>query len=121
MKHFNLYSYVKQNCRVKTIVKKDNVWTINTDNEIYHTTNLVIATGTVNDCPNIPDDDFYNNFTGDKYHSNEFEKVINIKNKKILHQPKRKMRHFSFWWRPPTDRKLIQSISFLFVRCNCWW
>jgi dimethylaniline monooxygenase (N-oxide forming) len=83
-KHFNLYQYIKQNCKVENIVKKNNTWVINTNDEIYYSKNIVIATGTVNDCPNIPDDEMYNNFTGEKYHSNSFDKIKDVKDKRIL-------------------------------------
>lgn len=83
-KHFNLYPYIKQNCKIISIYKKDNIWIINTTEKIYYSLNVVIATGTVNDCPNIPTDEIYNNFTGEIYHSYNYEKIQNIKNKKIL-------------------------------------
>jgi len=67
-KHFNLYPYIKQNCKIISIDKKDNIWIIKTTEKIYYSLNVVIATGTVNDCPNIPEDKKYNNFTGEIYH-----------------------------------------------------
>lgn len=82
--HFNLYPYIKQNCNVLYIYKKKNIWVITTNLNIYYTENLVIATGTINDCPNIPDDQIYNNFTGEIYHSDSFDKIKNVTNKKIL-------------------------------------
>lgn len=83
-KHFNLYQYIKQNCKVESMVKENGVWIIKTNSGIYHSHNIVIATGTVNDCPNIPNDEMYKNFKGEMYHSNSFDKIKNIKGKKIL-------------------------------------
>jgi len=83
-KHFNLYPYIKQNCSVLYIKKKNNIWIITTNINTYYTENIVIATGTVNDCPNIPDDEMYNNFTGEIYHSDSFDQIKNVTNKKIL-------------------------------------
>jgi hypothetical protein len=82
--HFNLYPYIKQNCSVISVKKTDGIWIITTKNTTYYTENVVIATGTVNDCPNIPDDEMYKNFTGEIYHSDSFDKIKNTTNKKIL-------------------------------------
>jgi len=83
-KQFKLIKYIQQNTAVNSIKKIDNVWKIKTNQGIYECKNVVIATGTVNDCPNIPNDIFYKNFTGTMIHSNEFETIKNVKNKKIL-------------------------------------
>lgn len=83
-KHFNLYPYIKQNVTVYSVEKQNNIWTIKTNNTTYQASYVVIATGTVNDCPNIPTDDFYNHFTGKKYHSDAYEKMKDVENKKIL-------------------------------------
>jgi dimethylaniline monooxygenase (N-oxide forming) len=82
--HFDLYKYIKQNCKVLNINKNNDIWTINTNNSVYYSTNIVIASGTVNDCPNIPNDTFYKQFKGEILHSNSFDNIKNIKNKKIL-------------------------------------
>jgi dimethylaniline monooxygenase (N-oxide forming) len=84
VEHFNLIKYVQQNTSVNSIKKINNIWRINTNQGTYECKNAVIATGTVNDCPNIPNDNFYKNFTGKMIHSNEFESIKNVKNKKIL-------------------------------------
>jgi dimethylaniline monooxygenase (N-oxide forming) len=84
VKHFNLYSYIKQNCKVISIKKENNIWVITTNEKKYYSLNVVIATGTVNNCPNIPTDEIYKKFTGKIYHSIDYEKIKNIKNKKIL-------------------------------------
>ncbi len=83
-KHFNLYKYIKQDCKVDRIVKQNGVWIIKTNTGIYHSHNIVIATGTVNDCPNVPNDEMYKNFKGEMYHSNSFDKIKNVKDKRIL-------------------------------------
>uniref|UniRef100_A0A6C0D1G3 Flavin-containing monooxygenase n=1 Tax=viral metagenome TaxID=1070528 RepID=A0A6C0D1G3_9ZZZZ len=83
-KHFNLIRYVQQNTSVNSIKKIDNLWRINTNRGTYECKNVVIATGTVNDCPNIPNDNFYKKFTGTMMHSNEFDTIKNVINKKIL-------------------------------------
>lgn len=82
--HFNLYPYIKQNCKVNSIVKENNVWIINTDNKTYYSKNVVVSTGTVNDCPNIPKDEMYKNFTGEMYHSSSFDQIKNVHGKNIL-------------------------------------
>jgi dimethylaniline monooxygenase (N-oxide forming) len=82
--YFNLYPYIKQNCKVENIIKEDNVWIINTNNKTYYSRNVVVASGTVNDCPNIPDDEMYKNFTGEIYHSNSFDHIKNVEGKNIL-------------------------------------
>jgi dimethylaniline monooxygenase (N-oxide forming) len=83
-KHFKLYQYIKQNCNVERMVKQNGVWIIKTNTGIYHSQNVVIATGTVNDCPNIPNDEMYKNFKGEIHHSNSFDKIKNTKGKRIL-------------------------------------
>jgi hypothetical protein len=82
--HFNLYEYIRQNVTVYSVKKNNNTWIIKTSDKTYYASYVVIASGTINDCPNIPDDDFYNNFTGEIYHSDVYEKIKNIENKKIL-------------------------------------
>jgi hypothetical protein len=82
--HFNLYPYIKQNVTVYSVKKEKNIWIIKTNNITYYASYVVIASGTVNDCPNIPDDKFYNNFTGEIYHSDSYEKIKKVEGKKIL-------------------------------------
>ena len=82
--HFKLYSYIKQNCSVRSIKKNKDLWSIQTNNEQYYATYVIIATGTVNDCPNIPTDAFYKNFTGEMYHCDAYDKVKNYEGKKFL-------------------------------------
>ena len=83
-KHFNLYPYIKQNCTIHTVKKENDKWTIRTNDKTYYASYVVIATGTVNDCPNIPNDEFYKNFTGEMYHSDSYEKIKNVEGKNIL-------------------------------------
>jgi dimethylaniline monooxygenase (N-oxide forming) len=83
-KHFDLYPYIRQNCTIHTIRKENDKWTIRTNDKTYYASYVVIATGTVNDCPNIPNDEFYKNFTGEMYHSDEYEKIKNVEGKNIL-------------------------------------
>ena len=84
VKHFNLQKYINQNVTVYKIIKENNIWTIHTNGKTYYAQYVVIASGTVNDCPNIPDDDCYKNFTGEIYHSDSYEKIKNVDGKKIL-------------------------------------
>ena len=83
-KHFNLLQYIKQNVTVYKIIKNDDTWTIYTNDKTYHAKYVVVASGTVNDCPNIPDDEFYKNFTGEIHHSDSYENIKNVEGKKIL-------------------------------------
>jgi hypothetical protein len=83
-KHFNLYPYIKQNITVRSVTKEANIWAVKTNDTTYFADNIVVAAGTVNDCPNIPTDNFYENFTGMKLHSDSFEKIKDVKDKKIL-------------------------------------
>ena len=83
-KHFNLYPYIKQNVTVYKVEKNNNIWKITTSDNTYYASYVVIASGTVNDCPNIPDDDFYNDFTGEIYHSESYEKIQKVEGKTIL-------------------------------------
>ena len=82
--HFKLYPYLKQNCKIISIKKETDKWCIRTTNTIYYALNVVIATGTTNDCLNIPTDPFYKNFTGEMYHSDLYDKIKNVEGKKIL-------------------------------------
>lgn len=85
-KHFDLYPYIKQNITV-TKVEKDStgIWVVTTSNNTtYLADHIVIASGTVNDCPNIPSDPCFENFTGLKLHSESFEKIKTVEGKKIL-------------------------------------
>lgn len=83
-KHFQLYSYIKQNCTVRSIKKTKDMWFIQTNDAQYYASFVVIATGTVNDCPNIPTDSFYKNFSGVMYHCDSYDKVKDYEGKKIL-------------------------------------
>jgi len=83
--HFNLYKYLRQNCKVASIKKKENKWVVKTSsNETYYSNYVVVSTGAVNDCPNIPTDEMYSRFSGKKYHSYDYEKIKNVKDKNIL-------------------------------------
>ena len=62
--HFNLYPYIKQNITITEIKKKNKLWVVNSDKDIYYSKYVVCATGTVNDCPNIPNEPYYKNFSG---------------------------------------------------------
>jgi len=83
-KHFQLYSYIKQNCTVTSVKKTKDRWFIQTNDAQYYASFVVIATGTVNDCPNIPTDSFYKNFSGEKYHCDSYDMVKDYEGKKIL-------------------------------------
>ena len=83
-KHFNLYPYIRQNCTIRSIKKEKNKWFIQTNDIQYYATYVIVATGTVNDCPNIPNDSFYKNFTGQIYHNDSYDKIKNVEGKKIL-------------------------------------
>jgi dimethylaniline monooxygenase (N-oxide forming) len=95
-KKFDLLKHVKCNIEVLNTKKIGDCWNIytkNCDKSInrnqnklaYKCKNLVIACGTVNNCLNIPQDKMYNNFTGLKFHSDEYDKYKNeLINKKIL-------------------------------------
>ena len=82
--HFNLYPYIKQNINITQIKKKNNLWILNSNNDIYYSKYIVCATGTVNDCPNIPNDPYYKNFTGQILHNDNYEQIQNVENKNIL-------------------------------------
>jgi NADH dehydrogenase FAD-containing subunit len=82
--HFNLYKYLRQNCTVTSIKKKENKWVVKTSNETYYSNYVVVSTGAVNDCPNIPTDEMYSRFSGKMYHSYDYEKIKNVKGKNIL-------------------------------------
>lgn len=82
--HFNLYPYIKQNITIIQIKKKNNLWVVNSNNDIYYSKYIVCATGTVNDCPNIPNDPYYKNFTGKILHNDYYEQIQNVENKNIL-------------------------------------
>ena len=84
-KHFDVLKYVKQNTRVLKVYKENGIWNIETDKNIYYSKNIVVATGTVNECLNIPNDPYYKNFKGEIFHSDELQnKIDKIQNKKIL-------------------------------------
>lgn len=82
--HFNLYPYLHQNVTVQSIYKNKTSWVVETHGNVYYCEHVVIATGTVNDCPNIPTDDFYENFTGLKLHSDSFDEIKGVEGKNIL-------------------------------------
>ena len=82
--HFKLYSYIQQNVSVKYVEKRNGIWVVNIGWKKYFSKNIVCATGTVNDCPNIPAEPFYANFTGKILHSDSYEQIRRVKNKNIL-------------------------------------
>jgi len=82
--HFNLYPYIKQNITITEIKKKNKLWVVNSDKDIYYSKYVVCATGTVNDCPNIPNEPYYKNFSGRILHSDNYEQIQNVQKKNIL-------------------------------------
>lgn len=68
----------------KGVKKANDTWIIKTKDNVYFSSYVVIASGTVNDCPNIPTDQFYKNFSGEIYHSESFDKIKNVEGKNIL-------------------------------------
>ena len=81
--HFKLYSYLRHNVEVQSIRKQQH-WVVETREMTYTCRYVVIATGTVNDCPNIPDDECFRHFTGMSLHSDSFEQIKHTEGKKIL-------------------------------------
>ena len=82
---FNLFKHIKYNTYVLKALKVDSNWVLETNQGIYKSKNLVVATGTVNSKLNIPNEPFYKNFTGSIYHSDDFKKIREqLSNKKIL-------------------------------------
>lgn len=92
--HFKVLPYIKNNVEVIKVKKINNIWhcyTKETDNQnniietIYQSHKIIIATGAVNKCLNYPSDKFFDNFTGEKYHSDNFKDYSKkLVNKKIL-------------------------------------
>ena len=92
--YFKLLPYIKNNVEVIKVKKINNIWhcfTKRTDNQnnteetIYQSYKIIIATGAVNKCLNYPTNIFFDNFTGEKYHSDNFKEYAkNLVNKKIL-------------------------------------
>ena len=84
-KHFNLLPYINNNITVLQTQKINNLWQIKTNRGVLVCEYLIVATGAVNDCLNVPDDYFFKKFTGKKYHCDQFKKIQNkLVNKKIL-------------------------------------
>tara|TARA_Y100000816_G_scaffold81889_1_gene56080 strand:- start:8677 stop:10239 length:1563 start_codon:yes stop_codon:yes gene_type:complete len=84
-KKFDLLKHVKCNVEVLKIEKIESIWNIFTNKKVFKCKNLVIACGSVNGCYNMPDDKVYENFTGLKFHADEYDKYKNeLRNKKIL-------------------------------------
>jgi dimethylaniline monooxygenase (N-oxide forming) len=88
--HFNLNKYIFTNQKVNRVKKIGDKWKITVQNNMgsiytidcYH---VVIASGSNNECLNYPDDEKFKNFTGEKYHCNNYKKIKeNIKDKKVL-------------------------------------
>ena len=71
---FDLLKHVKNNVVVLKTQKKDNVWHVSTPKKVYKCKNLIIACGTVNNSLNIPTEKKYENFTGLKFHSDQYAK-----------------------------------------------
>ena len=92
--HFKLLPYIKNNIEVINVKKINNIWhcyTKQTDNQnntketVYQSHKIIIATGAVNKCLNYPSDKFFDNFTGEKYHADNFKDYSKkLVNKKIL-------------------------------------
>lgn len=82
---FDLFKHLLCNITVIKIKKKQNIWHIKTNDKVYKCKYLVLACGIVNNCLNIPKDEMYNNFTGIKFHADNFdEHKSELINKKIL-------------------------------------
>ena len=82
---FDLLKYVKFNSTVTGITKKDAHWVINTSTGTYTSNSVTIASGTVNDSLNIPQDPMYKDFNGDIYHADTFSEYRDtLVDKKIL-------------------------------------
>lgn len=83
--HFKLLPYIKNNVEIIKVKKINNIWHSYTKDAVYKSHKIIIATGSVNKCLNYPSDKFFDNFTGEKYHADNFkyysEKLVN---KKIL-------------------------------------
>ncbi len=83
--HFKLLPYVKNNIEVIKIKKINNIWHCYTKDTVYKSYKIIIATGAVNKCLNYPSDKFFDNFTGEKYHADNFKDYYKkLFNKKIL-------------------------------------
>jgi cation diffusion facilitator CzcD-associated flavoprotein CzcO len=83
--HFGLIPYIKNNIEIIKVKKINNVWHSYTKDTVYQSRNIIVATGAVNKCLNYPSDSFFNNFTGEKYHSDHFKSYYTgLVNKKIL-------------------------------------
>jgi cation diffusion facilitator CzcD-associated flavoprotein CzcO len=88
-KHFKLLDKIKYNEYIiktyKINYKNKIIWKIETKTNIYYSTNLIVASGTVNNNLHIPKDEYYKHFTGKIYHADEFKKIRNtLINKRIL-------------------------------------
>ena len=85
VKKFDLLKHVKYNETVVTTKKVRDYWRIFTEKDVFECRNLVIAGGTVNSSLNIPKDEMYSDFTGIKFHSDEYDEYKNyLQDKKIL-------------------------------------
>lgn len=83
--HFKLLPYIKNNIEVIKVKKINNIWHCYTKDAVYQSYKIIIATGAVNKCLNYPSDKFFDNFTGEKYHSDNFKDYSKkLVNKKIL-------------------------------------
>ena len=83
--HFDLLKYVKFNSTVTEITKKDTEWIVDTSGGTYTAKAVTIASGTVNDSLNVPQDAMYKNFIGDIHHADTFGAYKDtLVNKKIL-------------------------------------
>jgi thioredoxin reductase len=83
--HFKLFPYLKTNVDVIKISKKNNIWYIDAKSLRYVANNIVIASGSNNDCLNIPSESYYENFTGDMYHADQIKQIRHkLYNKNIL-------------------------------------
>lgn len=83
--HFNLLPYIKNNVEVIKVKKINNIWHCYTKDAVYKSHKIIIATGAVNKCLNYPSDKFFDNFTGEKYHADNFKDYSKkLVNKKIL-------------------------------------
>ncbi len=83
--YFKLLPYIKNNIEVIKVQKIDNIWYCYTKDTVYQSYNIIIATGAVNKCLNYPTDKFFDNFTGKKYHADNFKTYYKeLVNKKIL-------------------------------------
>lgn len=79
VKHFKLSNYIKLNCKVENIKKKDSIWNISFMNygAMDHISSkyIAICTGQNSRCINMPDID-YSKFEGTIIHANDYDETF---------------------------------------------